>query len=367
MSIYTFLLILGLVLSAVVILIMFFTTKMTSLQSSLKDELKDEESNKILLEWLKDMKSSVDKNSDALERQLSEQRKSLQTQLKDQTEAMNKRTQLIWKQLENTTQVVTDVHKQLGGINEFGKDMKDLSNILKSPKLRGGLGEQFLYEILANSLPNDLYKTQYKFRNGAIADAVIKTDKGLIPIDSKFPLENFKLMITSETPDERDRAKKTFVKDVKKRIDEISSKYILPEEGTTNFAVMYIPSENVFYELIVNTPEVEDYAKKSNVFLTSPNTLNYQVKGILVAYQQQELQKHAGEILKSLAGIQVEAAKFEQELGVLDGHIDRTTKSMTNVKGKYSRLFGKIESVQALANTDEVLELSESSEEQKEA
>ncbi len=343
----TFILILLVVGLAAVVTIYFVTAQIKNLKKDLEGD-----EDKVMIELMKemksDMKSAVERNSDVLERQMQSQR-----------EVMTKQTKLIWERLDKSSEVIQNVQKQLGGLQEFSSDMKDLSNVLKSPKLRGGLGEQFLYEILAASLPNDMYKTQYKFKDGTVCDAVIKTDKGLIPIDSKFPMENFKLMLTQETQEERDRTKKVFIRDVKKRIDEIADKYILPEESTTDFAVMYIPSENVYYELIVNTPEVEDYTKQKSVFMTSPNTLSYQVKVILVAYQQQELQKHAGEILKSLAGIKVEAAKFDSDLGVLDGHIDRVARSMGNVKSKYAKLFGKIESVERLGEAEDVVLLEE--------
>lgn len=313
----------------------------------LKSDLKQDSDN-VLMEWLKNMQSSVEKNSEVLEKQLKSQESTLTEQLRHQRESMDKQTKLIWERLENASQVISGVQKHLGGLNEFSKDMKDLSNILKSPKLRGGLGEQFLYEILSNALPKDLYKAQHKFRSGDICDAIVKTDRGLIPIDSKFPMENFKAMLTLETQKDRDSAKKVFVRDVKKRIDEISGKYILPEEGTTEQAIMYIPSENVYYELIVNTPEIENYAKEKNVVMASPNTLSYFLKVILVAYQQNELQQHAGEILKALGGIKVEAQKFNEDLEVLDGHIGRTAKSMDNVKLKYLKLFSKLEAVESI-------------------
>ncbi len=325
---------------------------------TLKTELKDEDEDKVLMEWLKEMKGSVDKNSEVLDKKLQDHSKTLEEQLGGQRKAMAEQTKLIWERLENSSKVIQEVHKELGGITEFGKDMKDLSNVLKSPKLRGGLGEQFLYEILDDSLPKDLYQTQYKFKDGAVCDAVVKTEKGLIAIDSKFPMENFKAMVTSETQEERDSLKKKFVGDVKKRIDEISSKYILVDEGTTDFAVMYVPSENIFYELVVNTPEIEDYSREKNVFITSPNTLNYQMKAILVAYQQSELQKHAGEILKSLSGIKMEAEKFDEELGLLSGHIVRTYKAMDGVRIKFARLFGKIERTQALGTSEEPKKIS---------
>jgi len=304
----------------------------TNQLKSLKHELKDNENNKVLVEWLKNMKGSVDKNADVLAQGLKNQRETLE------------------RQLGTSFKVIQQVQNQLGGITEFGKDMKDLSNVLKSPKLRGGLGEQFLYEILENSLPNGLFKTQYKFKDGGVCDAVIKTDKGLIPIDSKFPMENFKAMLTEDAQEKRNGIKKVFIRDVKKRIDEISSKYILPDEGTTDFAVMYIPSENIYYELIVNTPEIESYARDKKVFMTSPNTLNYQVQAILIAYQQGELQKHAGDILKSLRGIKIEAKKFDDDLSVLSGHIVRTYKTMDAVKNKFGKLFGKIEGVETIGS-----------------
>lgn len=321
---------------------------MRAIQQNLENE-----QDQVLLEWLKEMKVSVEKNSDVLDKQLKNQRESLVQQLQNQRDSMDKQTKLIWERLENATKVIGDVQQHLGGLQEFGKDMKDLSNILKSPKLRGGLGEQFLYEILANSLPKDLYRTQFKFRDGSVCDAVVLTEKGVIPIDSKFPMENFKAMIEAENPEKRDSHKKVFIRDVKKRIDEISTKYILPDEDTTDQAVMYIPSENVYYELIVNTPQIEEYSKQKNVVMASPNTLSYFLKVVLVAYQKQELDKNAGEILKALAGIRVEAEKFNDDLAVLDGHITRTSKSMDNIKSKFQKLFGKIESIQALESGED--------------
>jgi DNA recombination protein RmuC len=343
LSLQTFLLLAFLIGGVVAFLVYFFSNQI----KGLKEELKGDE-NQVLVEWLKDMKLSVDKSSDVMGEQLKQQRDS-----------MDRQTKLIWERLESAQEVIRNVHKQIGGIEEFGKDIKDLSNVLKSPKLRGGLGEQFLYEILANTLPADLYKTQYKFRDGSVCDAIIKTDKGIIPIDSKFPMENFKAMVTAENQEVRDRFKRTFVMDVKKRIEEISSKYILPEEKTTGYAIMYIPSENVYYELVVNTPQVEEYARQKNVIMTSPNTLSYSLKVLLVAFQQQELQKHAGEILKALSGIRVEAEKFDGDLGILERHISNASKAAETVRSKFMRLFNRIEGVQALGSGEESKNLLE--------
>lgn len=327
---------------AVFVISWYIKSQLNALQKNQNDP--------VLMEWLKEMRSSIEKQSDVLNSQLKNQNTSLADQLNQQREAMSNQTKLIWERLDNASEIIQNVQKHLGGIQEFGKDMKDLSNILKSPKLRGGLGEQFLYEILSNSLPKDLYRTQFKFRDGSICDAIVKTETGFIPIDSKFPMENFKLMLEAETQESRDGFKRTFLKDVKNRVSEISRKYILPEEGTTEQAVMYIPSENVYYELIVHTPEIEAYCKQCNVVMASPNTLSYFLKVILIGYQKHEFDKHASEVLKSIAGVKLEAEKFESDLNVLDGHISRTTNSMNTVKSKYQRLFGKIADVNNLGD-----------------
>jgi len=342
-SVQTFILIVLSLGAAVFIIVYFFSTQM----KKLKEEMKGG-SDAVLMEWLKDMKGSVDKNSTTIGDQLKGQRETLEQQLKNQRDAMNQQTKLIWERLDVASEVIKGVQHQLGGIQEFGKDIKDLSNVLKSPKLRGGLGEQFLYDILANALPADLYRTQFRFKGGDICDAVILTDKGIIPIDSKFPMENFKMYLACDNDTDREKFKKIFIGDVKRRIDEISSKYLLPEENTTEQAVMYIPSESVFYELIVNTPGIEDYCKAKSVVMASPNTLSYFLKIILVAYQSKSLEKHAGEILKAISGIRMEASKFNEDLDVLEHHISNSYKSMDNVKGKFSKLFGKIESAQSI-------------------
>ncbi len=337
--------------AALLILLGFLVFYLSAQIKNIKN-LKGDETG-VLMEWLKEMKGSVDKSSDVLEKQLSQQRGTLDEQMKGHREAMNAQTKLIWERLDASQDVIRTVQKQLGGIQEFGNDMKDLSNVLKSPKLRGGLGEQFLYEILESFLPHDHFKTQYKFRDGAVCDAVVFTEKGIIPIDSKFPMENFAAMLKADAQSERDKLKKVFIGDVKKKIEEIATKYILPEEGTTHQAIMYIPSENVYYELIVNTPEIESYAKEKNVVMASPNTLSYFLKVLLVAFHQQNLEKHAGEVLKALDGIKLEASKFNDDLDVLEKHISNGYKSMDGIRTKFSRLFNKIEKIQVIDDTEQ--------------
>jgi DNA recombination protein RmuC len=304
---------------------------------------------KIMLDWMRDMKGSVEKTSDTMERKL-----------KEQNEAMNNQARVLWERLDNASKIIGGVQKQLGSIEEFGKDMKDLSNVLKSPKLRGGLGEQFLYDIIGDTLPKDFYATQYKFKNGAMCDAVIFSANGIIPIDSKFSMENYKAMVDSDNDRDRESFRKEFSKDVKKRIDEIATKYILPDEGTTEQAVMYIPSESIYYEIITNNQSVIDYSNQKKVVLSSPNTITFLLKTILIAYKQTQLNQSASEIMRSLDGLIVEGTKFNEELEVLEGHVVRTSKSMENVKSRYGKLFGKMEKMHELESPDRKLLESES-------
>ena len=299
---------------------------------------------------LKEMRSSVEKNSTVMKSELKD---TLDQGMRSHREELNQQTNTILQTVDRSTEAIRSVQKQIGGLEEFEDSMRDLSNVLKSPKLRGGLGEQGLYEILENFLTKDLFKTQYKFRDGSTCDAAVFTEKGIIPIDSKFPMENFKAMLTAQAQEERAKFKKVFVTDVKKRVDEISSKYILPEEKTTEQAIMYIPSENVYYELIVNTPEIEDYCHRKNIIMASPNTLSYFLKVLLVGYRQHELEKHVSEVLKALGGIKIEAEKFNEELGVLERHVSNSYKSMDTVKSKFVKLFGKIESVQTIEEPEQ--------------
>lgn len=335
-------------------LIYFFTSQINKLKTDLKGN-----GDAVLMEWLKDMKSSVDITRETMQKQLTEQRNSMDTQLRSQSDVLNQQlknqsqvmfnqTKLITDRLETAQEVIRNVQTQLGGIQEFGRDMKDLSNVLKSPKLRGGLGEQFLNQMLADSLPSELYQVQYKFKDGNACDAAVFTDRGIIPIDSKFPMENFKMMVVAENDIDREKAKKTFESDVKKRIDEISSKYILPDEGTTDQAIMYIPSENIFYELIVNSPNIEEYAKQRNIVIASPNTLSYFLKVILMAFQHKELAKNAGEILKALSGLKIEANKITDEMDVLHKHISNSYKTIDGVKTKYQKFLNRLDSVQVI-------------------
>ncbi|MCR4263554.1 MAG: DNA recombination protein RmuC, partial [Candidatus Roizmanbacteria bacterium] len=179
-------------------------------------------------------------------------RETLLSTLQQHTHSLNAR-------LDKAAEVIGHVQKNIGEMSEIGRGMKEMQDFLRSPKLRGTIGEHILKELLTQLLPKQSFHLQYKFRNGVTVDAAIQTANGIIPIDSKFPLENFRNMSQASTEEEKNRFSKLFATDVRKHIKDISQKYILTQEGTIDYALMYIPSEAVYYE-IVNSISLYEYA-----------------------------------------------------------------------------------------------------------
>lgn len=305
----------------------------------LKESQAEDESKKVLLEWLKEMRGSLDKNTETLQRQLSEANKTLN------------------ERLDNAARIIGMVSKELGQMSEMGKQMKDLHEFLRSPKLRGNIGEQVLRDLLEQILPKEHFSLQYSFKEGQTVDAIIKTDRGLIPIDSKFPMENFRKIMKAENENEKEKAMKEFIKDVKKHVDDISKKYILPQEGTVDFAVMYIPSEPVYYEIAMHESDINSYAYSKKVLFVSPNSFYYFLRIIMMGLQEKRIAEGAKRILETLEAIRHESGKFGEDLGVLSGHITRAKNTMDLVTSKFQLLSGKIEQVRHLKGEEPPIQL----------
>ncbi len=245
------------------------------------------------------------------------------------------------ERLDHATRVIGDVNKNIGEFSEIGRGMKDLQEFLSSPKLRGNIGEQVLKELLKQFLPNESFVLQHTFKSGEKVDAAIMTSGGIIPIDSKFPLENFRKM-------QKDLVyKKTFESDVKKHIDDISKKYILTDEGTIDYALMYIPSEVIYYE-IANNQDLFDYAQTKRVLPVSPITFYAYLKAILMSFEGQKIEKQAKEILSSLRAIKKDYGKVEENLNVMQKHLVNATNMMSNVYASFNNLGQKIDGTQRL-------------------
>jgi DNA recombination protein RmuC len=317
--------ILIIVLAALVILAIFINRKLSDLRDAQKPS--DE-----LLEIIKTLQSGS-----------REDRRDLISSLQKNTQAMNER-------LDNAARVISQVQRNLGEMSEIGKGIRTLQDFLQSPKLRGGLGEEVLKEMIGQTFPKNAFHLQYPFKSGMKVDAVLKTDAGLLCIDSKFPMENFNLMHTAETEAARNSAKKQFISDVKKHIEDISRKYILPEEGTMDFALMYIPSEAVYYEA-VNILELSTFARRMRVYPVSPNTLYAHLQVLLLSFEGKDLELKSKEVFRILRAIQKDYGKVEDNLSTLQKHLNNAYNMMGNVFSSFNQLGQKITSTQNLGDS----------------
>ncbi len=310
------------VLGALVLVVIFLNRKLTDLKESQKPS--DE-----LLEIIKTLQTGS-----------REDRRDLISSLQKNTQSVNER-------LDNAARVISQVQRNLGEMSEIGKGIRTLQDFLQSPKLRGGLGEEVLKEMIGQTFPKNAFHLQYPFKSGMKVDAVLKTDAGLLCIDSKFPMENFNLMLKGETEAERNTGKKQFISDVKKHIDDIGRKYILPEEGTMDFALMYIPSEAVYYE-VVNIQELSNFARRSRVYPVSPNTLYAHLQVLLLSFEGKDLELKSKEVFRILRAIQKDYGKVEENLSTLQKHLNNAYNMMSNVFSSFTQLGQKISSTQSL-------------------
>lgn len=226
--------------------------------------------------------------------------------------------------------------------------MKDLQEFLRSPKMRGQIGEAVLKDILGQALPKQHFHLQYAFKGGEIVDAALQLEQGIIPIDAKFPMENFRKMTKAQDEKEQMIHRKSFISDVKKHIDAISTKYIRPQEGTLDFALMYIPSEPVYYEMISNAPELDDYAYRKRVRPVSPSTMYAYLRVIIMSLEGSKIEAQAGQILAALREIGDETEKFGGSLSILTRHIKNAAASTDDVNSRFSRLSSRISTVQTI-------------------
>jgi len=220
-------------------------------------------------------------------------------------------------------------------------NLKNLQDILKNPKQRGVLGEYYLETVLKNVLPPNAYQMQYPFKDGTIVDAAVLTKDGIIPIDSKFSLENYNRILESSDKVERERYENAFANDLKIRIDE-TSKYVKPEEGTLGFAFMFIPSEAVYYDLLINkvgamksnNVNLVEYASgKKNVIIVSPTTFHAYLLTVLQGLKAMRIEESAKKIGERVGELGKHLLSYEEYFGKVGKNLT-TTVSAYNAAGK---------------------------------
>ncbi len=289
----------------------------------------DDPTMKLVLEFLKQVKDES-----------SQTRQEIQKGMDNSNKAINER-------LDNAARVIGAVTKELGQMQQIGKSLSYVQDFLLSAKKRGAIGEQIMEEMLKQSLPANMYSIQYRFRTGETVDSIIRINDRILAMDSKFSMENYRAYINAETDEQRDAMRKLFVRDVKKRIDEIGKKYILPEENTLDFALMYVPADGVFNE-ISDDIEIYEYARNKHVHMVSPSTFYYFLQVILIGLQGARVSEHAQHILKVIQGLRQDSEKFTTNLNVLTKHITNAKSTMDLVGSSYDRIHAKIDEVSNL-------------------
>jgi DNA recombination protein RmuC len=234
--------------------------------------------------------------------------------------------------IQSSQKVLGELHTQIGGLQksteqmlQLGTDVRRLEDILSSPKLRGQMGEWSLENLLAQILPKDSYKLQYTFKDGKTVDAAIQLPEFLVPVDAKFPLPSFEKVVKAEADSEKTKLRKLFLKDVTAHIDKIASDYIRPAEGTLDFALMYIPAENIYYETIVKyageTQDILQYCLDKKVIPVSPNLLYAYLMTVVMGLHGLQIEKQAAEIRQNLKRLNASFADFINNWDILGKHI----------------------------------------------
>jgi len=279
----------------------------------------DDQGMKVMMEWMKEIKQGTEATREGMQKTIDQTNKA------------------IGERLDNAGRVIAQLTKELGGISQVGPDIRRLTETLASPKLRGNFGEEMLEKLLDEVLPKNSFQSQYKFKNGETVDVIVKFGASILPIDSKFSMENFRFMKEAKTDELVESYKKAFFKDVKKRVDEIHKKYILPQEGTFDFALMYVPSEGIYQEIIPDE-DIMLYCRNKRVMPVGPNSLFVYLQNVIVSLRGQEINKVAQQILTMINGIKQESDKFGRNLEVLGNHVKNANNTMGTITNDFSKL-----------------------------
>ena len=292
----------------------------------------------------------------ALHQRLDSFAKLINDQLESSRQSAERATLSVHQQVQHFTQGMTQLQETVKQVQDSVKNVSSFQDIFKSPKLRGIWGEASLEAALGQYFSKDIYGMQHYFKSGEAVDAVIRLpNKLLLPIDSKFNWENFEKMVNAETDMNRDLYRKQFFSDVKKKVDEIASKYILPAEGTTDLAMMYVPAETVYYEIINNIKDVDipAYARSKKVLLVSPNTFFLSTSALYHWFRDVEINKQTAEIMKRLDRISIDGLKLADEFRVLGKHLSNASSAYEGTEKRLDLLVERVKTVVEIGKSEE--------------
>jgi len=292
-----------------------------------------------------------------LQNQVQELTKTLEAKVGEGTRIMHESFR---SQSSESARLIKEITQEITSVKEIGRQtasfaeqLQNLQDILKNPKQRGILGEYFLETVLKNVLPPGMYQMQYPFKNGEIVDAVVFVDKKIVPIDSKFSLENYNRILTARDATERLQYEKVFVNDLKLRIQE-TAKYIRPEEGTMDFAFMFIASEGIYYDLLINAVGggeedslIHRAAGKYKVIIVSPTSFLAYLQTVLQGLKAMQIEKQAEEIIKRVGELGKHIGSYEEyyrkigtSLGTTVSHYNSAYKELGKIDKDVARITG---------------------------
>jgi len=331
------LIIILIVLVAVAIVVMIVTFKKQNVPEKSEDI-----GLKLILEQINELNRTVDEK---IGRGARDMRESMQAQLSESTKMIRDVTAGLTKLDETNRQVVS-----------FADQLQSLQDILKNPKHRGILGEYYLETLLSNVLAPTQYKMQYAFANGEIVDAAVFVKEKIIPIDSKFSLENYNKLVNERDPVEKEKLEKLFVNDLKNRIQE-TAKYVRPSEGTMEFAFMFIPHEAIYYDLLINkigavTEETDNLiqraANKYKVIIVSPTSFLAYLQTVLQGLKALQIEETAKDIIKRVEDLGNHLKKYEEyheklgaSLSTVVNHYNHSGKELKKVDKDILRITGQ--------------------------
>jgi DNA recombination protein RmuC len=278
--------------------------------------------------------------SQMVTQQLGQVTQSLQAGVADSGLLVAKAQEAVAAELKNSREMLGKVNQQLGEVQQAGRELslasQALQSVLGGAKTRGTLGEIALERLLSDSLPQAAYETQYRFSSGEAVDAVVQFRDKLLPIDSKFPLDDYR-KIGEQVPD----ARRSFAQAVKGHADALAKKYILPDENTLDIALMFVPSEGVYYELLMTEDAkgmaLDAYCRSKNVIPVSPNTLHAHLSVIMMGLRGMQIEENARRLLAGLAGLKKQFDTFDDVYRKLGTHLNNAQQSYTEAERRIER------------------------------
>jgi len=300
---------------------------------------------------------------DRIERRMNDVKEHVTQRVSENLRFSQSSTKEVNDRLSTASKVIGDLRERITAfeegskkITDLGKSIGDLTNVFKAQKMRGGWGEESLESLLIEFMPKDVLEFQYKYRSGdVIVDAIVKFNDSFLPIDAKFPLENFVRINEAKSDEEKAVLKKALKKDIQKHVDDIASKYISKEDRSLDVAFMYIPAENIYYETVIRDDEdlnIKRYCFDKHVVPVSPSTLYAYIQIVLLGMKGMQVSKKAKEILDSIKTMESEFGRVLDSYAMIGGHLTHAQQKYAETDKYLSKFGNKLQGTIAITDVD---------------